>query len=350
MGVILQIAGQRIRLQSNSEQVEQQWLALFAGWPDLWPEDVGQTDSLSAQTGSLRYKFSNETAVDIHLHLELAGTLPALPAVAPLFVNDSDRPDRPAGNLSVYAPAPGRFLLAFQDVAAVALPQETNPNRLHGVITPACLLHGFLEDVTTTSLAPLLRRRGYYLIHAFSLSRDGRALLLCGPSGCGKTTSGLALLRAGWRYLGNDVALLQQRPDGIYALPMPGPLAIRRHTLKLLPWLGEKDHYPADPSEPNRVQLPIDEWFGGWAAASRVTAVCFPTIEERPDNLLEPLSQSVCLARLMEQSVDRWDQQTLSRHVNLLHCLSRQSDAYTVRLGRDPAQLPDLLKTMDYRL
>jgi hypothetical protein len=341
MSVILPLAGLTIQLQSNSARVERQWLVLFAGWPGLSVEK--------------RETPGTETAADIILHLELAGSLPALPAAPPLFVNDSDRLGQPAlpqpaGNLSVYTPAPGQFLLAFHEVAAVTLPQEANHNRLRGVIAPACLLHGFLEDVTTTSLAPLLRRRGYYLIHAFSLSRDGRALLLTGPSGCGKTTSGLALLRAGWRYVGNDVALLQQRPDGVYALPMPGPLAIRRHTLKLLPWLGEKGYFTADPSEPNRVQLSIDRWFGGWADASRVTAVCFPMIEDRPHTSLEPLTQSLCLARLMEQSADRWDQQTLLSHVNLLHCLSRQSDAYTARLGRDPAQLPDLLKTMDYRL
>jgi hypothetical protein len=334
MSVILPLAGLTIQLQSNSAQVERQWLALFAGWPGLSAEKIEAPGT--------------ETAAGIDLHLELAGELPALPAAPPLFVNESDRLDQPAlpqpaGNLSVYTPAPGQFLLAFHDVAAVTLPQEAALNRLRGVITPACLLHGFLEDVTTTSLAPLLRRRGYYLVHAFSLSRNGRALLLTGPSGCGKTTSGLALLRAGWGYLGNDVALLQQRPDGVYALPMPGPLAIRRHTLHLLPWLGEISYSTAVPSEPNRVQLSIEQWFGGWADASRVTAVYFPTIEERPDSAFEPVSQGVCLARLMEQSVDRWDQQSLAGHINLLDYLSRQSDAYSLRLGRDPAQLSALL-------
>ena len=73
---------------------------------------------------------------------------------------------------------------------------------------------GRFEDLTTMALAPVLRRRGIYLIHAFSAAANGQALLLCGASGSGKTTTGLALCAAGMQLLANDIAALRRTGTG----------------------------------------------------------------------------------------------------------------------------------------
>ena len=78
-----------------------------------------------------------------------------------------------------------------------------------GEISTAALdLYGAFEDLNAVALAPLLRRRGWVLAHAFAAARDGRGLLLVGDNGSGKTTTGLALLADGWKLLSNDAALL----------------------------------------------------------------------------------------------------------------------------------------------
>jgi serine kinase of HPr protein (carbohydrate metabolism regulator) len=70
------------------------------------------------------------------------------------------------------------------------------------MVTEGVLRNGRFEDVTFTSLAPLLRRHGYYLLHAFAAVKEGHAILLVGPSGSGKTTTGLHLLEAGLAVVG----------------------------------------------------------------------------------------------------------------------------------------------------
>ena len=66
------------------------------------------------------------------------------------------------------------------------------------------------EDLTTLALAPLLRRLGLFMIHAFTAALSGKAVMFVGPSGSGKTSCGLALASAGWQILANDVALMQE--------------------------------------------------------------------------------------------------------------------------------------------
>jgi hypothetical protein len=101
-------------------------------------------------------------------------------------------------------------------LAAAAVPAVA------GLLTPLGLRPDQLENLLIRPLASLLLRRDYHIIHSFTVARDGRAVLLAGQSMSGKTTTGLALLGAGWEFLGNDAALLQMRPDGVYALPFPG--------------------------------------------------------------------------------------------------------------------------------
>ncbi|WP_245306065.1 serine/threonine protein kinase [Bradyrhizobium sp. LTSP849] len=50
--------------------------------------------------------------------------------------------------------------------------------------------------------------RSAFALHAASLTRDGGGLLLCGEPGAGKSTLTLRLLDAGFRYAGDDVALI----------------------------------------------------------------------------------------------------------------------------------------------
>ena len=56
-----------------------------------------------------------------------------------------------------------------------------------------------------------------------------------------------------------------------------------------------------------------------------------------------PLSQALALTQLMEQSVDRWDEQMFNQHLNILQQLSQQANCYTLHLGEDVPRLPQLL-------
>lgn len=316
--MFLTLHGLTIHLESDAPLLKRLWSHLFAGW-------------LTAEAPA---------AVDLRLRLTLAETLPPPPDRPPFFSDARSLP-HDVGILSVYREENG-VLLHFLDGGLVHVPlHEPELPTIRGTVTRRGVAHGRFEDITFTSLAPLLRRRGYFLIHAFAAARDGAAVCFVGPSGSGKTTTGLALLLNGYRLLANDAALVESRPDGVYALPTPGLVSIRPRTLDLLPGLRPllPDHSPRRLANVSGAELVN----GRWAEPTPIRAIYFPQIEDGTRTHRSHENRAVCLAQLMAESVDRWDPDTLHTHLNLLQAISRQARSYRLHLGQDLSQIPPLI-------
>lgn len=305
-----------VALASDDERVLAEWQQLFAG--------------------HLAVSLANGEAT-ITLSLRLCPTLPELPPGAPFFEEQAG-----AGlPLSAYRPVEDQILLSLPDRSQIRLAPEKPAATIW--TTASVLQAGRLEDLTTIALAPLLRRHGYYMVHAFAATRAAGALLLVGGSGRGKTSTGMNLVTHGWHYLGNDVTLLQARPGGVYALPSPGGINVSRDSVTLLPQLASllRDHdpHPAD----GKYHLPATVVADGSAGPLPVRVICFPEVHDTATSRLLPLSRAEALAYLMIDSVDHWDREALAGHINLLQQVTEQARCHRLILGRDVGALPTLL-------
>ncbi|MBE5931096.1 MAG: hypothetical protein E7268_08620 [Lachnospiraceae bacterium] len=64
------------------------------------------------------------------------------------------------------------------------------------------------------SISFLFLQRGYSAIHCSAIEIDhNRAALIAGVSGAGKSTTALSLIDAGYRYLADDIIMVQPSPD-----------------------------------------------------------------------------------------------------------------------------------------
>jgi HprK-related kinase A len=84
---------------------------------------------------------------------------------------------------------------------------------------PLPLAHALLAAEMGMNLQLALGGRRHLLLHASSVERDGRALLMTGESGAGKSTLSVLLASAGWRFMGDEFALLDLDTGEVHAFP-----------------------------------------------------------------------------------------------------------------------------------
>lgn len=84
---------------------------------------------------------------------------------------------------------------------------------------PLPLAQGLLAAEMGMNLQMALGQKRYLLLHASSVEKDGRALLMTGHSGSGKSTLAAILGERGWRLMGDEFALLDPADGSLHAFP-----------------------------------------------------------------------------------------------------------------------------------
>jgi hypothetical protein len=308
----------RLTLESDDE-------ALLDGWRRLFDIEVGRASTLPS-----------DVVPDIALTAVVLSQLPQIAAGQPSYID----PLPEGGRRVRYHETSGGGILDLARPARIHFDFLAGQARI--LLTRSILDTGNLEDVTMIALAPFLRRRSFYMAHAFAVSGD-TAVLLSAPSGGAKTTTGLALVQQGARYLANDVTLLRSDGDLIKAYLSPGAVNVHPHTLSLLPDFRERLPAGETAGESGKIVLSRDVLFesGQLGDVSPVKAILFSSITEQSDYSLHDVPAAVGMARLIEEGVDQWDGPAHDDHISFLAALSRQVHFYDLRL---PATDPDGLR------
>ena len=87
---------------------------------------------------------------------------------------------------------------------------------------PLSLAHGLLAAEMGMNLQMALGQKRFLLLHAATVERQGRAVVITGESGAGKSTLSALLGERGWRLMGDEFALL----DCESGLLQPFPRAV----------------------------------------------------------------------------------------------------------------------------
>jgi HprK-related kinase A len=96
---------------------------------------------------------------------------------------------------------------------------------------PLSLAHGLLAAEMGMNLQMALGQRRFLLLHASTVEREGRALLMTGHSGAGKSTLAALLGERGWRFLGDEFALVDLDTGALH--PFPRAISLKNEAVFL---------------------------------------------------------------------------------------------------------------------
>jgi hypothetical protein len=129
--------------------------------------------------------------------------------------------------------------------------------------------------------------RDVLALHAVALERDGGVILLLGDHGAGKSLTGLAMVRAGWRVVAGDVALVRMvRPRRageavVHVLGGTNAYLVNRDAVSCcFPGIGLPDNDQEKIDLSDRLSIfeggELDRSWGGWPLvhAAMVHAFC----------------------------------------------------------------------------
>jgi hypothetical protein len=195
----------------------------------------------------------------------------------------------------------------------------------------------------TIPFIELLKRRGLYSVHAAGLCLDGQALLLAGPSGSGKSTLAVALIEAGFDFLGDDMLFLATDFGGVRILAFPDELDIAPDTAGLLPSLARLVRIaPPDGAAKHRVS-PAAFSMIRLPTQCRPSAVIFPRVSHTHRSTLTPIDRPEALLELAP-NVLLTEPHSSQAHLHALGRLVSESACFRLDTGQDLDRLPGLLR------
>jgi HprK-related kinase A len=97
---------------------------------------------------------------------------------------------------------------------------------------PLPLAHALVAAEMAMNLQMALAERRFLLLHAASVEKDGRAVILTGESGAGKSTLSAILAESGWRFMGDEFALLE--PETGLLHPFPRPISLKNGAIAVM--------------------------------------------------------------------------------------------------------------------
>jgi HprK-related kinase A len=195
---------------------------------------------------------------------------------------------------------------------------------------PLPLAQGLLAAEMGMNLQMALGQKNFLLLHAASVERKGRALLMTGHSGAGKSTLAALLGERGWRFMGDEFALLDLDDGRLH--PFPRAVSLKNESLALFEGVKATRLGPRLEGTPKgtiRHLRPNEEAVARMAEPARPVAILFPRFGTDLEPAVRGVGAAEAFMRLTQAST------------NYVALGERGFDALTRLVGELPAKAID---------
>ena len=171
---------------------------------------------------------------------------------------------------------------------------------------PLALAHGLLAAEMGMNLQMALGQKRFLLLHAASVERDGKALLMTGHSGAGKSTLSALLGERGWRFMGDEFALLDLEEGRLH--PFPRPVSLKNHAIRVMEEevSGERFGPVLEDTPKGRIRhlRPRDEAIARMGESAVPVAILFPRFGRELEAAVRPVGAAEAFVRLTQASTN----------------------------------------------
>ena len=169
---------------------------------------------------------------------------------------------------------------------------------------PLPLAQGVLAAEMGMNLQMALGWRRHLLLHASSVEKDGRALIMTGLSGSGKSTLSAMLAEKGWRFMGDEFALLDLETGSI--VPFPRLISLKNQAIRAMLDITPAERFGPEmtgtPKGDIRHLVPPKAAIDRMAEPARPVLLLFPRFGHDPE--LRPMGQAEIFVRLTQASTN----------------------------------------------
>ena len=169
---------------------------------------------------------------------------------------------------------------------------------------PLPLLQGLLAAEMGMNLQMALGWRRHLLLHASSVEKDGKALIMTGLSGSGKSTLSAMLAERGWRFMGDEFALLDLETGDL--VPFPRLISLKNKAIETMQQVVPEDRFgpemKATPKGDIRHLIPPTAAVARMDEPARPALLLFPRFGHAPE--LREMGQSEVFVRLTQASTN----------------------------------------------
>jgi hypothetical protein len=209
---------------------------------------------------------------------------------------------------------------------------------------------GFIKKESLTDLAGLfsligapisenLKYNSLYSFHSAALLSNGVGYLFSGDSGSGKTTSTLSLISAGFKYVSDDVVLLEEVNGEIIAHSLAKTLNVDRDLAGRFPDFVKKENLPTDTGV--KMSLDITQLIpDSFIPYLRPDVIIFVKKNLDGNSRILPLSQAEVYSKLLKQTVLATNKEVSRNQLQAYGKLVRQVRGFELLNGRDIYEHP----------
>jgi HprK-related kinase A len=170
---------------------------------------------------------------------------------------------------------------------------------------PLPLSLGLLAAEMAMNLQMALGQKSFLLLHAASVEREGRALLMTGHSGAGKSTLSAMLGERGWRFMGDEFALLDLADGRLH--PFPRAVSLKNESVRLFPGVDPARLGPVLAGTPKgtiRHLRPNLEAIARMEEPAEPALILFPGFGRELEPAVRPVGAAEVFVRLTQASTN----------------------------------------------